>query len=184
MSHTSRDIHARARHTATVAAQLVLLVGIATGTLYMQSTEDAAQREPAVADEVSVQLAPVNYLVVIMIIGFSSIVVINTLVAATRRRQREFGLLRLSAATGGQVLRMVTIEAVITTIVAVTLGTVAAAATAVPYSLVKIGSPIASGSPWMYVAIVVGAFLLAASATTPTALSTLRTRPVDALTAT
>lgn len=179
-----RNIHARARHAATVAAPLILLVGIATGTLYMQSTEDAAQRDPAVADAVSVQLAPVNYLVVIMIIGFSSIVVINTLVAATRRRQREFGLLRLSAATGGQVLRMVTIEAVITTIVAVTLGTVAAAATAVPYSLVKIGSPIASGSPWMYVAIVAGAFLLAASATTPTAMSTLRTRPVDALTAT
>ncbi|WP_329089637.1 ABC transporter permease [Streptosporangium sp. NBC_01469] len=179
----ARNTHTRARHSANVASPLILLVGIAAGTLYMQSTEDSTHRGPIVAGDVSGQLAPVNYLIVIMIIGFSAIVVVNTLVAATRRRRREFGLLRLSAATRGQVLRMVTVEAVVTATIAVVLGTVAAAATTVPYSLVKTGSPIASGPAWMYLAIVVGAFVLVVLATVPTAVGALRIRPVDALSA-
>ncbi|MEU0572750.1 FtsX-like permease family protein [Nonomuraea sp. NPDC005983] len=179
----ARNVHVRAKHSASVASPLILLVGIAAGTLYMQSTEDSTHRGPAVAGDVGVQLAPVNYLVVTMIIGFSAIVVINTLVAATRRRRREFGLLRLSAATHGQVLRMVTVEAAVTAAIAVVLGTGAAAVTTVPYSLVKTGSPIASGPAWMYLAIVGGAFLLVMLAAIPTALGALRTRPVDALSA-
>ncbi|MEU7983370.1 FtsX-like permease family protein [Streptosporangium canum] len=179
----ARNTRVRARHSAGVASPLILLVGIAAGTLYMQSTEDSIHRGPAVAGDVSAQLAPVNYLIVTMIIGFSAIVVINTLVAATRRRRREFGLLRLSAATRGQVLGMVTVEAVVTAGIAVVLGTVAAAATTVPYSLVKTGSPIASGPAWMYLAIVGGAFLLVMLATLPTTMGALRTRPIDALSA-
>jgi putative ABC transport system permease protein len=77
---------------------------------------------------------------------------------------------------------MVTVEAFVTALIAVVLGTVAAAATTVPYSLVKVGSPIASGPAWMYLAVVAGAFLLAVLASTPTAMGALRTRPVDALT--
>lgn len=177
----TRNAHVRAKHSAGVASPLILLVGIAAGTLYMQSTEDSIHHGPVAAGDVSGQLAPVNYLIVIMIIGFSAIVVINTLVAATRRRRREFGLLRLSAATRGQVLKMVTVEAVVTACIAVVLGTVAAAATTVPYSLVKTGSPIASGPVWMYLAIVGGAFLLVMVATIPTTMGALRTRPVDAL---
>ena len=99
----ARNVHARAVHTGGVASPLILLVGIAGGTLYMQSTEDSVHRDTA---DVSVQLA-VNYLVVAMIITFTAIVVVNTLIAATQRRRREFGLLRLSAATRGQVLGMV-----------------------------------------------------------------------------
>ncbi|GAA4236007.1 putative ABC transport system permease protein [Streptosporangium album] len=179
----ARNAHVRAGHSAGVASPLILLVGIAAGTLYMQSTEDSVHRGPAVAGDVSAQLAPVNYLIVIMIIGFSAIVVINTLVAATRRRRREFGLLRLSAATRGQVLKMVAIEAVVTAGIAVVLGTLAAAATTVPYSMVKTGSPIASGPAWMYLAVVGGAFLLVMLATIPTTMGALRVRPVDALSA-
>ncbi|HUR05510.1 MAG TPA: hypothetical protein VM347_23410 [Nonomuraea sp.] len=96
----ARNVHARAKQSGSVVSPLILLVGIAAGTLYMQSTEDSV----GAAGDVSGQLAPVNYLVVTMIIGFSAIVVINTLVAATRGRRREFGLLRLSAATRAQVL--------------------------------------------------------------------------------
>ncbi|MFI7469653.1 ABC transporter permease [Nonomuraea sp. NPDC049646] len=91
-----RNLHARAPHTGSVAGPLILMVGIAGGTLYMQSTEDSLHRDAA---DVSARLAPVNYLVVAVIITFTAIVVVNTLIAATRRRSREFGLLRLSAAT-------------------------------------------------------------------------------------
>ncbi|WP_371781521.1 FtsX-like permease family protein [Streptosporangium subroseum] len=174
----ARNLHAGARQSGSVLSPLILLVGIAAGTLYMQSTEDSTHRTTE-----STQLAPVNYLVVTMIIGFTAIVVINTLVATTRARRREFGLLRLTAATRGQVLGLVAIEAVLTSGIAVVLGTVAAAATTVPYSLVKTGSPIASGPPWMYVAIAGGAFLLALLAALPTAMGALRVRPIVAATA-
>jgi putative ABC transport system permease protein len=176
----ARNLHARAMHTGGVASPLILLVGIAGGTLYMQSTEDSVHRDTA---DVSVQLAPVNYLVVTMIITFTAIVVVNTLIAATQRRRREFGLLRLSAATRGQVLGMVVAEGAVTTALAVVLGTIAAAATTVPYSLVKTGSPMAAGPGWMYGAIVGGALLLVMLASIPTAARALRTRPVDALSA-
>ncbi|NUW30213.1 ABC transporter permease [Nonomuraea sp. SMC257] len=176
----ARNVHARARQSGSVASPLILLVGIAGGTLYMQTTEDSV---PHAAGDVSPQLASVNYLVVAMIIAFSAIVVVNTLIAATRRRRREFGLLRLSAATSGQVLAMVAVEAAMTAAPAVVLGTAAAAATTIPYSLVKTGSPLPSGPPWMYAAIVAGALLLVMVAVIPTAVAALRTRPVDALTA-
>lgn len=153
----ARNVHARARHTGGVASPLILLVGIAGGTLYMQSTEDSVHRDTA---DISAPLAPVNYLVVAMIITFTAIVVVNTLIAATQRRRREFGLLRLSAATRGQVLGMVVAEGTVTASLAIVLGTVAAAATTVSYSLVKTGSPMASGPGWMYAAIIGGALLL------------------------
>ncbi|WP_336205334.1 FtsX-like permease family protein [Nonomuraea sp. LPB2021202275-12-8] len=176
----ARNVHARAKHSGSVASPLILLVGIAGGTLYMQTTEDSV---PHAAGDVSSQLAPVNYLVVAMIIAFTAIVVVNTLIAATRRRRREFGLLRLSAATRGQVLATVAVEGAMTAVLALVLGTVAAAATTVPYSLVKTGSPIATGPGWMYAAIAGGALLLVMAAAIPTAVGALRTRPVEALTA-
>ncbi|MFF4776749.1 FtsX-like permease family protein [Microtetraspora fusca] len=175
----ARNLHAGARQGGAVASPLILLVGIAGGTLYMQSTEDSVTHR---GDDVSAQLAPVNYLVVAMIIAFTAIVVVNTLIAATRRRRREFGLLRLSAATRRQVMWMVAAEGAITAVLAVALGTVAVAATTVPYSLVKTGSPIATGPGWMYAAIAGAALLLVLAATIPTAVSALRVRPVDALT--
>ncbi|MEU6430920.1 FtsX-like permease family protein [Microbispora sp. NPDC046973] len=174
-----RNVRARAGHTGSVAAPLILLVGIAGGTLYMQTTEDSVHRGSA--GDVAARLAPVNYLVVAMIITFSAIVVVNTLVAATRRRRREFGLLRLATATRGQVLVMVAVEGAVTAVLAVVLGTVAIAATTVPYSMVRTGSPIATGPGWMYAAIAGGAVLLVMLAAIPAAAGALRTRPVDAL---
>ncbi|MFF4189684.1 FtsX-like permease family protein [Nonomuraea sp. NPDC001831] len=175
-----RNLHARAPQTGSVAGPLILMVGIAGGTLYMQSTEDSLHRGAA---DVSARLAPVNYLVVAMIITFTAIVVVNTLIAATRRRGREFGLLRLSAATRAQVMATVVAEGVLTAVLALVLGTVAAAATTVPYSLVKTGSPMAAGPGWVYAAIAGGALLLVLAATVPTAAGALRVRPVEALSA-
>ncbi|MGW2160939.1 FtsX-like permease family protein [Nonomuraea sp. NPDC001699] len=175
-----RNLHARAQHTGSVAGPLILLVGIAGGTLSMQSTEDGLHRGAA---DVSARLAPVNYLVVAMIITFTAIVVVNTLIAATRRRSREFGLLRLSAATRGQVMATVVAEGVVTALLAVVLGTVAAAATTVPYNLVRTGSPMAAGPGWTYAAVAGGALLLVLAASIPTAAGALRVGPVEAMSA-
>src|SRR4030095_5751619 len=48
----------------------------------------------------------VNYLLVGMIVAYTAIAVVNTLVLATARRRREFALLQLTGSTRGQVLRM------------------------------------------------------------------------------
>ncbi|MEU6269892.1 hypothetical protein [Saccharopolyspora shandongensis] len=54
--------------------------------------------------------------------------------------------------------------------------------TAVPYSIVKTGSPIPSGPLWMYLAIASGAFLVALAATVLPTLRATRVRPIAALT--
>lgn len=166
---------------AVVVAPLVLLIGIATGTLYQQTTEDSVHQGVHEPGDVA-SLSSVNYLIVAMIVAFCSILVLNTLIAATRRRRREFGLLRLTAATRSQVIRMVIAETLLTGGLATVLGTVAAAATIAPYSMVRTGGLLPHGSVWIYLTVVAGAFVLAFLATLPTTVRTLWTPPVEALT--
>ncbi|QWF81513.1 FtsX-like permease family protein [Amycolatopsis sp. CA-230715] len=176
-----RNLGARAARATGVVGPMTLLVGISTGTLYMQGTEDAAiasGRESSGAE-----FAAANYLVVAMIIAFCAIAVANTLIAATRHRRREFGLLRLTASTRPQVLRMVAVESAVAAGVSVVLGTVSAAATTIPYSLVKIGSVLPRGPLWMYLAIVGGTALVALAATLPPTARATAVRPVVALAA-
>jgi len=165
---------------AVVVAPLVLLIGIATGTLYQQTTEDSVHQGPRTPGDVA-SLSSVNYLIVAMIVAFCAILVLNTLIAATRRRRREFGLLRLTAATRSQVVRMVVAETLLTGGLATVLGTVAAVSTTAPYSMVRTGSLMPSGSIWIYLGVVAGAFALAFAATLPVTVRTLRTPPVEAL---
>ncbi|WP_327150977.1 FtsX-like permease family protein [Nocardia sp. NBC_01329] len=175
-----RNLCARASDATTVVGALTLLVGVATGTLYMQSTEDSiAGRVP---DAIGPQFAAANYLVVAMIIAFSSIAVSNSLIAATWQRRREFGLLQSTSASRPQVLGMVAIENAVAAAIAMVLGTIAAAATIVPYSIVKTGSPIPGGPWWMYPAIVAAGFAVALTATSVTGVRATRMRPVLALT--
>lgn len=175
-----RNLAARADDASTVVGALTLLIGIATGTLYMQSTEDSiADRAP---DDIGPQFAAANYLVVAMIIAFCSITVANALIAATWKRRREFGLLRLTSSTRRQVLSMVAVESTAATLVAIVLGTIAAAATIVPYSIVKTGSPIPAGPWWMYPAIVGAGLSIALTATASTSLRATRMPPLVALT--
>ncbi|MFC7428755.1 FtsX-like permease family protein [Nocardia tengchongensis] len=175
-----RNLCARAMQASTVVGALALLVGIATGTLYMQSTEDSIVDHAP--DDIGPQFAAANYLVVAMIIAFCSIAVSNSLIAATWQRRREFGLLQLTSSTRRQLLGVVAVETTVATLIAVVLGTIAAAATVVPYSIVKTGSPIPAGPWWMYPAIVAAGFAIALAATLSTSVRATRMRPVVALT--
>ncbi|MYW14149.1 FtsX-like permease family protein, partial [Streptomyces sp. SID2955] len=89
----------------------------------------------------------------------------NTLVAVTRKRRAEFGLQRLTGATRAQVIGMLTVEGVLIAVIATVLGTIASATTIVPYSLVKSGSYLPSGSVGTYLAIVGGSLALVFGAT-------------------
>jgi hypothetical protein len=74
---------------------VLLFTGIATGTVYMQGIEDraaAGRVQPDYAQDVRT----LNYVVAVRLV--------NTLVAATVRRRREFAQQRLAGATRGQVV--------------------------------------------------------------------------------
>ncbi|HEX3647844.1 MAG TPA: FtsX-like permease family protein [Pseudonocardiaceae bacterium] len=71
-----------------------------------------------------------------------------------------FGLQRLVGATRGQVLRMMTAEAALTSVVGVVLGTAVAAGALVPFRLALDGSLLPSGPLWIYLAITGAAVVL------------------------
>ncbi|MFF8729223.1 FtsX-like permease family protein [Streptomyces sp. NPDC015171] len=124
-------------------------------------------------------LVSANYTIVAMIVGYAAITVVNTLVSVTRKRRAEFGLQRLTGATRGQVLGMLTVEGVLIGVVATVLGTIASATTIVPYSLVKSDSYLPSGSIGIYLAIVGGSLVLVFGATLLPSWRGMRTPAVD-----
>jgi len=120
------------------------------------------------------------YIMVLMLVGYSAITTINTLVSSTSARQREFGLQRLVGSTRRQVLEMVGVEAAIVAVTGVVLGTAAALGILVPLSLDRLGSLLPVGPPLAYVAIVGLVVLLTLGATLLPAWRATRGRPAEA----
>ena len=76
------------------------------------------------------------------------------------RRRREFALQRLAGSTGGQVLRMMTVEAALVAAVGIALGTAVSTTTLVPFSVAATDSPFPAGPTWIYLAVVATAVTL------------------------
>lgn len=141
-----------------------------------------ADREALLADtSAGLQTqAWINYLLIGMIIAYTGMSVINTLVSATVRRRREFGLQRLTGSTRVQVLRMVTVEGLLVAAAGIALGTLIAVATLLPFSSSVSDSAMPSGPLWIYLTIAGTAAALTIGATVVPAWLTLRTRPAEA----
>ncbi|MFD9963887.1 ABC transporter permease [Amycolatopsis sp. NPDC058986] len=122
----------------------------------------------------------VNYLLVGMIMAYTVISVVNTLVMATMRRRREFGLQRLSGFTRAQVLRMAGIEGGLTAFIGIVLGTVVAAGSIVPFCLVASDSLLPSGPVSIYLVVIGLAAALVLAATFVPAWFATRGRPAEA----
>ncbi|MEO3767263.1 FtsX-like permease family protein [Streptomyces sp. B5E4] len=122
----------------------------------------------------------VNYLMVGMIVAYTAISVVNNLVLSVSGRRREFGLQRLAGATRRQVLRMLTIEALIVAGIGVALGTAAAATALVPFSHAAADSMVPTGPLSIYAAVVAGAVALALTATLVPGWAALQARPAEA----
>ena len=122
----------------------------------------------------------VNYLLVGMLIAYTAVSVVNTMVSATVRRRREFGLQRLTGSTRGQVLRMLTTEGVLVALAGITLGTLVALASLLPFAAAVSSSAFPSGPIWIYLVIIATAFFLTLFSTLLPATTTLRTRPAEA----
>ncbi len=124
----------------------------------------------------------VNYLMVGMIIAYTVISVANTLVMATMRRRREFGLQRLTGSTRAQVLRMAGFEGGLVAVIGIVLGTVVSAGAIVPFCLVATDSLLPMGSPLIYLSVIGIAAALALVATLVPAWVATRGPAVDAAT--
>jgi putative ABC transport system permease protein len=122
----------------------------------------------------------VNYLLVAMILGYTVISLVNTLVIATGERRREFALLRLIGSTRGQIIRVVTVEAILVAVCGVLLGTAVAAATLAAFGAALTGSPAPDGPLWIYLTVIAAAAALTLAATLVTARLVLRSRTVEA----
>lgn len=177
---TVHNIRERAKEMGGALAPIILFTGIATGTLYMQSIENdviAATQTYEGADTVQT----LNLVVVGMIAVFTAVLVVNTLIATTTYRRREFGQQRLAGSTPRQLLRMVGLESTVIATTAVLFGSLAAVVTIVPYSILKTDEVLPDTSIAVYLGIVALAGLLTFGASIGSARRTIRTPAIRAV---
>ncbi|GAA0624326.1 ABC transporter permease [Kutzneria viridogrisea] len=155
-------------------------LGVLTQRFPALSVTDGAAVRAASTDQLRAN-AWLNLLVVGMILLYTGIAVVNTLVMATSARTREFALLRLVGATRGQILRTTRWESALVVVSSVVLGTAVAAATLIPISLGLTGSPMPYAPPELYGGLVGVVAVMALLATEVPARIALRLRPVEAI---
>ena len=173
----------RADQLAGVLMPLVLFTGMATATLYIQAVESDAIKASGLTKSVEDKnLETLNFTVVGIIVVFSCIMLINSLYAATSYRSREFGQQRLAGATPGQVLGMVGVEGLVLTVTGVLLGTVAGLAGIMPFSSVRADVLLPDQGLGIWLVVVVVAAAATSITSVGTALRTLRTPAVEAVT--
>lgn len=185
-----------ARHTTDGLPQQVLVrgdSGVGEGAL-LATLREFTERHPGaavgVADRDAVLASHaedtamqtwVNYLMVGMIVAYTTIALVNSLVLSVSHRRREFGLQRLNGATTWQVLRMVAVEGLLVTFAGLLLGTLAASTSLIPFSVAAADSWMPSGPLWIAATIALGACTLTLTASLLSTWSALRGRPIDAL---
>jgi putative ABC transport system permease protein len=114
-----------------------------------------------------------------MLIAYTAVSVVNTLVSTTLRRRREFALQRLTGSTRAQVLRMLTTESTLVWLTGITLGTAIALACLLPYAATVSTSSLPTGPLWIYLLIIGAAALLTFTSTLLPATATLRHSPTQ-----
>ncbi|WP_030244613.1 FtsX-like permease family protein [Streptomyces sp. NRRL S-350] len=155
------NLRGYAARLSSAMVPVALLVGLSGTMLIMTSTADRVARATGAATSVTkasdiwLRQAELGLLVC-----FAAVSTVNTLVALTADRRREFALLRLVGSTRRQLLRMLTVEAALTTVIGVLLGAAVAAAASGAFSRAVRGSVVptvpGAGCAWL----VLGAALL------------------------
>ncbi len=177
------NVRRRTQHMAGALMPIILFTGIATGTLYMQSIENSAP--PAVGSSIppdeAQAIETLNFVVVGMLSVFAAILVINTLVAATTYRRREFGQQRLVGSTPPQVLSMVGMEGVVLAAAGVLFGSIGSIVTVFPYSLARTGELLPDATIGIYVGIVSTAAVLTLASCLGAARKAIRVPAVQAV---
>ncbi|GAA0962039.1 ABC transporter permease [Actinocorallia libanotica] len=146
-------LRARSAPLAAALTPVVLFIGMGVGTLYMQDLDGEASAG-LLPEEGQRTIETLNYVVTGMVSLFLCIMLINTLVASTAARTREFAQYRLAGATPGQVQRMAVLEGLAVTVAGVVLGTLASLVTILPFSYARTGTWTPDLDPFIYPATV------------------------------
>ncbi|URM94814.1 ABC transporter permease [Actinomadura madurae] len=166
---------------ASAVTPVILFVGIAVGTLFLQAAENAAMDAAGLAkDAEQKSIEMLNLVVIGMVVLFAAIMLVNTLIAATAHRGREFGQTRLAGATPRQVLGAVAVESAVLTVTGVVCGTVAAVFTVVPFGLARRDTLAPDGSVWTYLGVVALAAVLTGATAHGAARRTIRVPAMEA----
>nr|WP_308222295.1 FtsX-like permease family protein [Kitasatospora sp. A2-31] len=147
------NLRGHAHRLAAAVVPVALLTGLSgTMTIMTTTAERAAERATAHAAELangpaasSVTSASDVWLrqaELAMLVCFAAVATVNTLVALTVDRRREFALLRLAGATRRRLLAVLGVEAVLTAVVGVLLGAGVAAAASAAFSAAVIGTAV------------------------------------------
>lgn len=174
-------VRQRTRQLAGAVMPVALFTGIATGTVYMQGIEDQAAAGTA-QPEYAQDIQTLNYVVVGMITVFVAIMLVNTLIAATTHRRREFAQQRLAGSTRAQLLATVSWEGLLVTATGVLAGSLASLFTILPFGAARMDRIWPDATPAAYAVIVAVAIGLTGFALVGTTRRTVRGPAVAALT--
>ncbi|WP_228000742.1 FtsX-like permease family protein [Nocardia australiensis] len=139
-----------------IAMFVTLFVGIAAGTLSMQSIENTTHRATS---GTGAMIASINYVVVGFIAAFLAVALVNNMIISIGRRRAEFATMNLIGATGTQIRSMLTREVTLALIVGLIGGCVGAIVAVLPFAIVKTGNPWQSVAPVPYLIAVVPAVM-------------------------
>ncbi|MEW2131711.1 FtsX-like permease family protein [Streptomyces sp. NPDC005435] len=172
------NLRGYARRLSSAVVPVALLVGLSGTMLTMTSTAEHAVNSAATS-ATSATDSWLRQAELTLLACFAAVSTLNTLVAVTAERRREFALLRLVGATRPQLIRMLTVEAVLTTAGGVLLGAAVAGAASAAFSTAVTGSPM----PYLPLAacwfIVAGPALLTVPAILATGLRAVQGRAAE-----
>ncbi|MEV0718817.1 FtsX-like permease family protein [Asanoa sp. NPDC050611] len=178
---TVANLRRRSHQLGGALMPVILFTGISVGTLVMQSVENRAADVPGIPASAERNIETLNLVVVGMLALFAAIMLVNTLVAATTYRRREFGQQRLTGATPAQVRRMVGAEAAVLAVTGVLFGSLASLATILPYTIARTDRLVPDAPALIWPAIAVAAVVLTLAASVGAARRALRTPAVEAV---
>jgi len=122
-----------------------------------------------------------EYLLISIVVAFTGVAIVNTLVTATAERIREFALLRLAGTTRAQVVRMVSWETAIVVVMGVLQGTLITALALVAFSQAFVGRLDVAVNPGTYGLMVSLCVVLGFGASLLPVWLALRAQPVRAM---
>ncbi|MGW4729403.1 FtsX-like permease family protein [Streptomyces shenzhenensis] len=179
-----RNLRRRVEELSGILMSLVLFTAISAATVTMQSVESDAVAASGLRKSVDAKnLETLNLTVVGVIAVFVCVMLVNSLYAATTYRGSEFGRQRLAGATPGQVLGTVGVESAVLTVVGVLLGTVAALAGIVPFTMVRTGGTLPGQTLGIWLAVCAVAAAVTLGTSLGTARRVLRTPAIGAVAA-
>ena len=117
-----------------------------------------------------------------IVLGYTAIAIVNTLLMAASERGRDIATLRLNGATPGQILRIFAVESLLAVAVGVVLaiGTAAVGVLGLWVALLRLVGPTAIVIPWQLIGLVAaGSAVLAVVATVAATASRLRRPAIE-----